>query len=240
MSEKKNHNSLIFITTLSVYLGLVLVGSSPAVLAQAATTRVYDIKSEVVVEDDLDKKPDELSVDELAVVSNVDVVDIIGQFAEVLGKYERSGMLGQARSPISFGVSVENFATTNKTTETTNLRNEDLIEAFRQLSDQLALNPLRSLSEPISRDKSAAGRTSLLIKADDAALSVEISIQKRNARSATILAQELNRALERRIVVSDTSVQLGVLSSARVYTANNLVFITAALPRSAIDESAAR
>jgi hypothetical protein len=59
MSEKKNHNSLIFITTLSVYLGLVLVGSSPAVLAQAATTRLYDIRSEIVVEDELDKKPDD-------------------------------------------------------------------------------------------------------------------------------------------------------------------------------------
>ncbi len=35
MSKKNNHNPIHFITTLSVYLGLVLVGASPQILAQA-------------------------------------------------------------------------------------------------------------------------------------------------------------------------------------------------------------
>lgn len=35
MSNKKNHNTIYFLTTLSVYLGLVIVGASPQVLAQA-------------------------------------------------------------------------------------------------------------------------------------------------------------------------------------------------------------
>lgn len=34
MSDKKNHNSIYFLTTLSVYLGLVIVGASPQILAQ--------------------------------------------------------------------------------------------------------------------------------------------------------------------------------------------------------------
>lgn len=34
MSEKKNHNPVYFLTTLSVYLGLVIVGASPQLLAQ--------------------------------------------------------------------------------------------------------------------------------------------------------------------------------------------------------------
>jgi hypothetical protein len=60
MSDRKNYNSIVFLTTLSLYLGLVLAGGSvPSVLAQAATTRNFDIKSEIVVEDDLDKKPDD-------------------------------------------------------------------------------------------------------------------------------------------------------------------------------------
>jgi len=60
MSNRKNYNSIVFLTTLSVYLGLVLVGgTTPSVLAQAATTRDFNIKNEIVVEDDLDKKPDE-------------------------------------------------------------------------------------------------------------------------------------------------------------------------------------
>jgi len=61
MSNRKNYNSIVFLTTLSVYLGLVLVGGAvaPSVLAQAALTRDFDIKNEIVVEDDLDKKPDD-------------------------------------------------------------------------------------------------------------------------------------------------------------------------------------
>lgn len=38
MSKKNNHNPIYFLTTLSVYLGLVLVGASPQVLAQANFT----------------------------------------------------------------------------------------------------------------------------------------------------------------------------------------------------------
>lgn len=72
MSNRKNYNSLVFLTTLSVYLGLVLVGgSTPSVLAQAATTRDFNIKNEIVVEDDLDKKPD----DDLFIESVVNLVE---------------------------------------------------------------------------------------------------------------------------------------------------------------------
>ena len=39
MSDKKNHNSIYFLTTLSVYLGLVIVGASPQVLAQVENSR---------------------------------------------------------------------------------------------------------------------------------------------------------------------------------------------------------
>lgn len=60
MSELKKHNSIIFLTTLSVYLGLVLVGgASSPILAQAALTRNFDIQEEIEYKDDLDEKPDD-------------------------------------------------------------------------------------------------------------------------------------------------------------------------------------
>jgi len=58
MSNRKNYNSIVFLTTLSVYLGLVLVGAPP-VLAQAALTQKIEIQHEAEIRDDLDKKPDE-------------------------------------------------------------------------------------------------------------------------------------------------------------------------------------
>ena len=63
MTSGKNYNSIVFLTTLSVYLGLVLVGGTPPVLAHAAMTRHFDIQNEIEVKDDLDKKPDDEKID---------------------------------------------------------------------------------------------------------------------------------------------------------------------------------
>ena len=58
MTTRKNQNSILVLATLGVYLGLVLVGATPQILAQAAMTRQFDVKDEIEVKDDLDKKPD--------------------------------------------------------------------------------------------------------------------------------------------------------------------------------------
>jgi hypothetical protein len=60
VSTRKGQNSILFLTTLGVYLGLVLAGgASPQVFAHpAATTRNFDITDEIEFKDDLDKKPD--------------------------------------------------------------------------------------------------------------------------------------------------------------------------------------
>lgn len=85
MSNRKNYNSIVFLTTLSLYLGLVLAGgATPTVFAQAATTRNFDIKSEIVVEDDLDKKPDdEVSLDPKTALEQSDR-QFIEQYAETI------------------------------------------------------------------------------------------------------------------------------------------------------------
>lgn len=58
MSKSTNKNSILVLATLGVYLGLVLVGATPQVLAQAAMTREFSVKDEIEVKDDLDTKPD--------------------------------------------------------------------------------------------------------------------------------------------------------------------------------------
>ncbi len=65
MTTRKNQNSILVLATLGVYLGLVLVGATPQVLAQAAMTRQFDVKDEIEVKDDLDKKPDGCDVTEV-------------------------------------------------------------------------------------------------------------------------------------------------------------------------------
>jgi hypothetical protein len=64
LTNRKNQNSIIVLATLGVYLGLVLAGATPQVLAQAAMTRQFDVKDEIEVKDDLDNKPDRAAVQE--------------------------------------------------------------------------------------------------------------------------------------------------------------------------------
>lgn len=56
MKSVKANNSILFLTTLGVYLGLVLVGATP-VLGHVATTRNFEIADEIEIKDDLDKDP---------------------------------------------------------------------------------------------------------------------------------------------------------------------------------------
>ncbi len=60
MNTRKINNSILFLTTLGVYLGLVLVGgAAPQVFAHGALTRPFELKDEIEVTDDLEKKPDD-------------------------------------------------------------------------------------------------------------------------------------------------------------------------------------
>jgi hypothetical protein len=61
MSSRKNQNSILFLATLGVYLGLVLTGATP-VLGHAATARQFDIRDEIEFTDEFDNKPDDEKV----------------------------------------------------------------------------------------------------------------------------------------------------------------------------------
>ncbi len=94
MNNRKNQNPILVLATLGVYLGLVLAGATPQVLAQAAMAREFNAKDEIEVKDDLDKSPDGEEIKaflenrfETALSSFVrDLRDL-----NALGKYRKSG-----------------------------------------------------------------------------------------------------------------------------------------------------
>lgn len=68
MQNKANHNSILLLTTLGVYIGLLLVGAPTGVIAQpAAMTRNFQLSDEIESKDDLDNDPngDQKAVQEL-------------------------------------------------------------------------------------------------------------------------------------------------------------------------------
>ena len=58
MKNSRPNNSVLFLATLGVYLGLVLAGSTPQVLAQAATAKQLNVRNNLDPWDEFDGNPD--------------------------------------------------------------------------------------------------------------------------------------------------------------------------------------
>jgi hypothetical protein len=98
LANKKNQNSILFLTTLGVYIGLLMVGSTPGVIAQqGAMTRNFEISDEIEERDDLDTQPDP-SQDELLTFEAVDAVIISSAVSTYLKLHTSSGKFPSAPS----------------------------------------------------------------------------------------------------------------------------------------------
>jgi hypothetical protein len=98
VNNSKSYNQILFITTLSVYLGLVLVGASPQVLAQAALTSKFDIKDQIEKQDDLDRNPEDVAQDFLSEYENL-VADLArSESLLVTNGYRSSGLIKDVSS----------------------------------------------------------------------------------------------------------------------------------------------
>lgn len=60
MNNQKNNNSVLFLATLGVYIGLLMAGASPGIIAQqsAAMTRNFELSEEFEVLDEFDRDPE--------------------------------------------------------------------------------------------------------------------------------------------------------------------------------------
>lgn len=83
MTITKGKNSILVLTTLGVYLSLLMVGgAAPQVFAHSATTRNFELTDEIEVKDDLDTKPDDT-------IAAAEIVDSEGfrEFASAYAKF---------------------------------------------------------------------------------------------------------------------------------------------------------
>lgn len=101
MSKSKSYNRIVFLTTLSVYLGLVLVGGTAPVLAHSALTKSFDIKNEVEFKDDLDNKPDNEEIESTA------KSDFPALFEQVLNEIRRNSEDRSFVLPIQTGFQLQ-------------------------------------------------------------------------------------------------------------------------------------
>lgn len=238
MSRNKNHNSILFLTTLGLYLGLVLVGASPQVLAQAATARNFDIKDEFEFKDDLDKKPsdpDEIA-EEAELINGIDFLKAITNFTDDLRKLRTIGKFDPDKDFVfSHHVWTKHFYGIGETSKSGDIYNPWVATAAEQLTGLVSPEGLSILSDKIADSERAGGEHSVSILSTPADFSISIGFTKSSPERAQLMTQRLAALFASEKPVTRKNTGLPVHENTAVTFQNNQVFIVTRLPRGSID-----
>ncbi len=244
VKNRKNQNSILFLTTLGVYLGLVLVSGTPQVLAHAAMTRNFEITDEIEVKDDLDKKPD----DERSPLS--DSIQVYFQDVEYfLSSLQNLNQNGK------FNIEFDTFEVAQSTllpcvagnkvgsytASKFSLVNEFLrpsLESFsKRLTDGYSLADCLP-SERFSGQEVTASRFNL--KLDRSEFSVEIAVKKRSPQTASQFLSPLAQASRAFNSNEKELIRAKLIENTSFKSKNNQVFIVTRLPRAGLDSLLAK
>ncbi len=230
MSERNKNNSIIFLTTLSVYLGLVLVGgATPSVLAQAALTRNFEVQEEIEVRDDLDNKPDD---EEVRNFSNGDVPAI---FAQLLNEIKEEVKSGKISLPIQadFIIDIQYRASKmcSGTSIGSNISDRDLSDFVGNAVNQKFESKIYEIADYGSGKSEKSGKVRLEANSTD--LLLKVSFSKSNAEQ---FAEFLNQEFSLSAVSVENTLTKQIYENTTATSENNQVFIVTRLPRGSLDE----
>lgn len=241
MNNRSKNNSIIFLTTLSVYLGLVLVGGAmPTVLAQAATTRNFNVQDEIEVKDDLDKNPEkneELSAD-VELVKRLNIVQAIGIFLEDLRKLESIDKFNpQKEWNFSHKVWLEEYDSTNSTSTNSDIDNPWLRTAIEQLTSTAVPESFSSISDylPIC-ERSSCRQSNIKVESNNNEFSLSFTFTRSNAEKAQLTAKAFEKFFAEQKIEQKNSFDSKIYENAKVTSENNQVFIVTRLPRGSLDD----
>ena len=242
MIERNKNNSIIFLTTLSVYLGLVLVGGAVSpVLAQAAATRNFNVQDEIEIKDDLDNKPDEDLADLAGLTGNY--FDNLKDFVENIQKLQQIEKFDFDFD--SFYVEESNSSqcgleTTRKVISTSNVDRINnrwltpaIVDATISFEDYGFAGDCLP-NKDFGDDKAIS--YGLKISYDESSLKFEISLVKESPQKAEKLLEKLNQSYKLYKVDEDEIIVKQIYEHTSFKSENNQVFIVTRLPRGSLDE----
>jgi hypothetical protein len=242
VTNRKGQNSILFLTTLGVYLGLVLVGATPQAIAhqRAAMTRNFDIRDEIEFSDDLDTNPDG---DRSMIGDSVEVyLQDFEQLLTSLGGLNKKGQFDPATS--AFEVSQSIFLPCvpfnqagSYTAQKFDNANESIKPALERFSKQLTYG--YSLGDCVKNDRfsdTEAVFSHFTFKLNKSALSVELTVKKSGLQSAADLIAALPPTFKSERITKNASViRQKLIESTSFRNDNDQVFIVTRLPRASID-----
>ncbi|MCY7377042.1 MAG: hypothetical protein LH472_13870 [Pyrinomonadaceae bacterium] len=238
MNKGNKNNSIIFLTTLSVYLGLVLVGGAMSpVLAQAALARNFDVQDEVEVKDDLDDKPDGNPNFQGINLSKV-LIDFLTDLQKLKTDapniYQQEKLFYARRKRIVYADNSLGLKPSSAFAEPSKLDN-----SFRNFFNSLDNEQLRKLAdflqEPLNEEFSKHISFELYSALDiDAKLL--INLKKNSSESASLLTDQLNLEFQFRANKARQKFVRQVYENTKAISANTQVTIVTRLPRGSLDE----
>lgn len=243
MKDRKNHNSILFLTTLGVYLGLVLVGAAP-VLGHAATTRNFDIRDEIEFADELDNKPDDERTN-LSISLQVYFEDI-EYFLGNLQRLERAGKFDIRSDKFEIAQStllpcVANNKVGSYTANSFVSSNKSLTPALERFSKDLTDGYSLADCLPHERfDGKEATQSRFIVKFDESQLSIEIAVKKGSRTNAKHLTGDLARTFKLIRAQQQNAVRQRLFANTAYRSKNDQVFIVTRLPRAALDSLLAK
>ena len=196
MTNNRKNNSILFLTTLGVYLGLMLVGgAAPQVFAHGALTRNFELQDEIEVSDDLDKKPDgDVGTLSLSIKTYLEDVEY---FLSALQRLNKSGKFDALSDEFEVAQStLLPCVAANKvgsyTADAFRVNNESLKPSLERFSKLLTDGYSLGDCLPTSRfNGDEATSSKFTFKFEKSALSVEVAVQKASPAIAKKLFNDL-------------------------------------------------
>ena len=240
MTNRRTNSSVLFLTTLGVYLGLVLVGGAvPQVFAHGALTRNFELQDEIENPDDLENKPDnETATLSLSIKTYLEDIEY---FVGALQRLNANGKFDPARD--GFEVTQTTLlpcVAANKvgsyTANTFELKNDSLRPSLERFSKLLTDGYSLADCLPNSRfGGKEATASKFTFSLDDSALSIQISVHKASPEIAGKLSTELAATFLKFTPDGAKIVRQKLLENTTFKAKNDQVFVITHLPRAALD-----
>lgn len=240
MNNRRSQNSILFLTTLGVYLGLVLVGATPQVLAQAATAKQFSVKDEVGRKDDLEKKP-ENGADEIRPYFEgylSDVSDFLSDLKKLYSIDKFTPGFDQWKTEKTVYLPCPETGTLvseGPKLDIDHWLKPAIIDAQFRIEGWTSLGTCLPGGRFQQAGRSEARAAGLSLSYDKHELKYEISITRSNANDAIALLEQFRTAIQR-LDSAETDLRLKALRNNTVFSASdNQVFIITRLPRAGLD-----
>ena len=238
MTNRKN-NSILFLTTLGVYLGLMLVGgAAPQVFAHGALTRNFELQDEIEISDDLENKPDAEPTLGISIRTYLEDVEY---FLGALQKLERDGKFDASRDAFEVTQTtllpcVPANRTGSYTANTFDLRNENLRPSLERFSKLLTDGYSLADCLPASRfDGKEATTSKFTFKLDSSALAIQVSIQKVSPEIAKQLSIDLGSLFTKFTPTAGELARRKIFENTSFASKNDQVTVVTRLARADLD-----